>query len=118
MSSGQPRASGLLLPVEIRADVSASPAVPADEQRFDVGKPDIIRPSVAADRDGVAAPIIGAIDQQTANAGGAHLAKKVTQGHLAEISARLSTTCKSCHRSAECTTCGYRYRSSLGDDHS
>jgi hypothetical protein len=44
----------------------------ASEQRFDVGKPDVIRPSVAADRDRVAAPIIGAIDQETANAGGAH----------------------------------------------
>jgi hypothetical protein len=60
--------------MEVRADFRAFPAAGlAGEFRFDVAKPDVIRPSVAADRDRVAAPIIGAIDQETANAGGAHL---------------------------------------------
>jgi hypothetical protein len=36
-------------------------------------QPDLIRPPVVADRDPVAATIVGAIDQQTANTGGAHL---------------------------------------------
>jgi hypothetical protein len=39
------------------------------------GQPDIIRPSVAADRDRVAAPMIGAIDQETANATGSHFSE-------------------------------------------
>jgi hypothetical protein len=73
VSSGQPRASGLLLPVEIRANISASPAAGlAGEPALDIGQPDVIRPSVAADRDRVAAPIIGPTDQEIANAGGAH----------------------------------------------
>ncbi len=35
----------------------------------------LIRPSVAADRGPMAAAVIAAIDQQPANAGGAHLAE-------------------------------------------
>ena len=67
--SGNLRAPGLLLPAEIRADVSASPAAaPADEQRLDIGQPNLIRPSVAADRCPMAALVIRAIDQETANA--------------------------------------------------
>ena len=58
MSSGHRRASGLLLPIEIRADVSAPPtAALANEQRFDVAQPNVIRPPVAADRDPMAAPV-------------------------------------------------------------
>ena len=53
----------------------SAPACGADETIFDVGEPDIVRPLVGADRVGMAAAIIGAIDQDTANAGFAHLAK-------------------------------------------
>jgi hypothetical protein len=38
-----------------------------------IRQPDVNRPSVAADRDPVAAAIVRAIDQETAHAGGAHL---------------------------------------------
>jgi hypothetical protein len=44
----------------------------ADETRLEIGKADVIRPSIAADRCVVAAAKIGAIDQETANASGAH----------------------------------------------
>jgi hypothetical protein len=47
----------------------------AGEARLDVGQPDPIRPSVAADRGPLAAPEIEAIDQQPANASGAHFAE-------------------------------------------
>jgi hypothetical protein len=40
----------------------------ADEARLDVGQPEIIGPLIGADRDRMAAPVIGAIDQETANA--------------------------------------------------
>ena len=45
----------------------------AGEARLDVGKPGIIRPAVAADRGPMAALVIRAIDQETANAGGSHI---------------------------------------------
>ena len=58
--------------MEIRADVSAAQAAcPTNEQRLNIGQPDIIRPLVAADRGPMAAMVIRAIDQQAANA---HLA--------------------------------------------
>ena len=36
----------------------------------------MVRPDVGADRDVVAAPMIAAIDQHIADAGGAHLAER------------------------------------------
>jgi hypothetical protein len=61
------------IPVEIRADISALCATGlASEERLEIGKPDVIRPSIAADRCVVAAAKIGAVDQETANASGAH----------------------------------------------
>jgi hypothetical protein len=61
-------------PMEIRADVGASLAAGlADEPGFQIGQPNIILPSVAAAGGPVAAPIIRAINQQSANAGSAHL---------------------------------------------
>jgi hypothetical protein len=61
---------------KIRADVGAFPATSlAGEPRLYIGKPDGIRPSVAADCRRMAAPIIRSIDQETANAGGAHLSE-------------------------------------------
>ena len=62
--------------MKIRPHVGSAPtASPANEPIFDVGEPDIVRPLIAADRDGVAALVIRAINQDTANAGFAHLAE-------------------------------------------
>lgn len=63
---------------------------PTDEQRLYVAKPDVIGPAVAADRDRVAAPIIRAIDQETANAHVAHVAEGdfLRAGHAAMIALR------------------------------
>jgi hypothetical protein len=73
VSSGQPRASGLLLPVEIRVNISASPAAGlAGEPALD-RQPNLIRPPVAADRCPMAAVVIRAIDHETANVRGTHL---------------------------------------------
>ena len=73
VSSGNRRTSGLLFPVEIRAYIRAAPAASlAGESRLQIGQPDIIGPSIAADRCVVAAMIIGTVDQETANASGAH----------------------------------------------
>jgi hypothetical protein len=44
-------------------------AARANEIRFDIGKPDMIRPAVGADLDVVAAFVVAAIDQHIANAG-------------------------------------------------
>ena len=58
----------------MRPDVGTALATrPADELRLDVGQPDFIRPMVHIDRDRVTAAVVGAVDQQTANAGLAHL---------------------------------------------
>jgi hypothetical protein len=66
----------LSFPIEVRTDISASPAAGlAGEARFDVGQPNLVGPSVGADRDPMAALEIGAIDQQAANAGGAHFSQ-------------------------------------------
>jgi hypothetical protein len=68
--------SFLLLPIEIRSRVSAFLATRlARKARFDIGQPDIIGPLVAADRDVMAALVVRAIDQETANARPAHFSK-------------------------------------------
>jgi hypothetical protein len=55
--------------MEIRADISASLAADlAGEAGLKVGQPNVIRPSVPADRCRMAALVIRAIDQQAANA--------------------------------------------------
>jgi hypothetical protein len=60
----------------VRSDVGTPPAATlAGEPGFDVREPDIIAPSVAADRRPMAALIIGAIDQETANAAGTHFSE-------------------------------------------
>jgi hypothetical protein len=70
------RLPGLLLPMEIWADIGASLAANlAGKARLDIGQPDVIRPSVAADRCPMAALVIRAIDQETTNASGAHLSE-------------------------------------------
>jgi hypothetical protein len=66
----------LPLPVEIRAHIRAAPATSlAGEPGLDVRQPNVIRPSIAADRRVVAAMIIGAIDQEIADASGAHFSE-------------------------------------------
>jgi hypothetical protein len=47
----------------------------ASEERLDIEQPNMSRPSVTADRRPVAALVVRAIYQETANAGGAHLFK-------------------------------------------
>jgi hypothetical protein len=70
------RRSTLLLPIEVRADIRAFLAAAlASEPPLDVRQPNAIRPSVAADRGPMAAPEIGAVDQETANASGAHFSE-------------------------------------------
>src|ERR1700730_15058572 len=62
--------------MEILAHIGASLAASlAGEPRLDIGQPDVIWPSVAADRRPVAAFVVRAIDQETANARGAHLSE-------------------------------------------
>src|SRR5271167_1834790 len=62
--------------MKIRPDVGASLSVGcAYEPRFKIGEPDVIRPSVCADRDRVAALVIRAINQDPADAGVAHLSE-------------------------------------------
>ena len=64
------------MPMEAGPHVGAALAAGlADEPIFDVGEPDVVRPLIAADRYRVAAVIVGALDQQTANAGFAHFAE-------------------------------------------
>jgi hypothetical protein len=74
VSSGNRRASGRFFPIEIRADIGAPCAASlTGKPRLYIGRPEAIRPSLAADRRPMAALVIRAIDQQTANADGAHL---------------------------------------------
>jgi hypothetical protein len=69
--------------MEIRADISAPQAAGlASEPPLDVREPNAIRPPVAADRSPMAAPEIRAIDQETANASGAHFSEgDLSGGH-------------------------------------
>ena len=63
------RASGRFFPAEIRADVGAFPAASlAGEPRLYIGQPNVIRPPIGAHRGEVAARIVGAVDQDAANA--------------------------------------------------
>ena len=65
------KASGRFFPA---ADIGSSLATNlACEKRLEIGQPDVIRPSVAADRCPMTALVIRAIDQETANVSGAHL---------------------------------------------
>src|SRR6516162_5068545 len=59
------RPSRLATPIEIRPHIcTALAADPTGEALLDIGQPGIIGPGIAADRDGVAAAVVGAIDQQ------------------------------------------------------
>jgi hypothetical protein len=60
--------------MEVGPDISAAPAAClANEQRL--GQPDFIRPSITGDRGPMAAVVVGAIDQQAANAHRTHFAE-------------------------------------------
>jgi hypothetical protein len=76
--------SGICLDrMPIRPNVRAAPAARlASEPRLGVRQPAVIRPPVAADRRRMTAVIVRAIDQETANATGAHFG----HGDLHEIS--------------------------------
>jgi hypothetical protein len=73
---GNLRAPRLCLPMEFRPDIRATPAASlACESRLQIGQAHVIGPSIAADRDPVTAMAVGAVDQQPADTGGAHLGK-------------------------------------------
>jgi hypothetical protein len=68
-------------PVKIRPDVSVALAAGrAGETVLDIRQPNVIRPAIAADRDGVAAAVVGAMDEQPTHA-------------LSRISAKVTTFC-------------------------
>ena len=71
------RMAALAKRVPVRPDVLRPAAVAgrAGEMRLDVGQPDVIRPSISCEARAMAAPIIGAIDQHAAHAGGSHFGK-------------------------------------------
>ena len=55
---------------EVRPDLGAALAAGlADEERLDVGEPHVIRPSIRADRERVAAVVVRAVDQDAARTG-------------------------------------------------
>jgi hypothetical protein len=65
---GGSRVGPLSVPIEVRPHVGAPLATSvAGKPRFQVGQPDVIRPSVATDRGPMAASEIRAIDQEAAN---------------------------------------------------
>ena len=71
---GNLRTPGIFFPMEVRAHVGTPLAANlAGKSRLDIRQPHVIWPSVAADRGPMAALVIRAINQQPANAGGAHL---------------------------------------------
>ena len=63
----------LATPIEIRPHIcTALAADPTGEALLDIGQPGIIGPGITADCDGVAAAVVGAINQQTVDAAFAH----------------------------------------------
>jgi hypothetical protein len=99
--SANRRAAGRSFPIEIRPDIGALLAAGlARKPRFEIGEPDIIRPSVAVDCRPMAAAKIRAINQETANASGAHLGEGDllvgSFGHAA-IEARTSRPSNAAH---------------------
>jgi hypothetical protein len=61
-----------LVPVKTWSDVCSAPAASfTDEMRLKIRQPNIVGPSITADRDVMAAPVVGAIDQKPAHTGGA-----------------------------------------------
>jgi hypothetical protein len=62
--------------IEVRPDVGTQGAAGlANEPRFKVGQPNVAGPSVAADYRRMAAPVVGAIDQEATHARRPHFPK-------------------------------------------
>ena len=60
--------AGFLFTIEVRPHIcTALAADPAGEALLDIGQSGIIGPAITADRDRVAAAVIRAVDQETAN---------------------------------------------------
>jgi hypothetical protein len=76
MASGDSTSGIFFSRLPIRAHIRATPAASlAGKPRLEIGQADVIGPLVCIQRCPMAAVIVAAIDQQTANAGGAHLGK-------------------------------------------
>ena len=59
--------------MEVPADIRAAPAASlAGKPQLEIGQPDVIRPSITADRCVVAALVIRAINQEAVHASSAH----------------------------------------------
>jgi hypothetical protein len=62
--------------MKVRPDISASLATSfAYEPRLDVGQPDVVGPRISADRNGMAAAIVGAVHEDPVHATLAHLSE-------------------------------------------
>lgn len=65
-----------LVPAEVRPHLGAALAAGgAHEARLEIGNPGIIWPGTSAGRNRVAAVVIGAIEQELAHTGRAHVGK-------------------------------------------
>jgi len=63
------RVDRCFVPVEVQPDVGTALAARlANESRLKIRQPEVIRPSVAAERDRIAAMVVATIDQHAANA--------------------------------------------------
>jgi hypothetical protein len=63
------------VPMEVRPEIGAPFAAGlTHEQRLKIGQAHMIRPTVGADLNAMAAPIIGAVDQKATNAHLSHFA--------------------------------------------
>ncbi len=68
------RTSDLFFPMEVRPHIRTAPAASlAAKSRLQIGQPDIIGPSIAAERRPMRAMVVAAVDQESAHPGGAHL---------------------------------------------
>ena len=77
--------------LEQRPDIGATFAADgADEIRLDVRQPHMVGPGVGADLDAMAAPMVAAIDQHIADAGGAQSPKVILAGVMASGTRRFA----------------------------
>jgi len=64
------------VPVEVRPHLGATVAAGlAHKPRLEIGQPEIVGPTIPADRQTMAAVVVGAVDQDAAHAALAHLGK-------------------------------------------
>ena len=79
--------------MKMRPHVGAAPAAASQmETHLVTGQPNVVRPSIAADRRAVATTKIRAVDQEAAHAGGAHLGEGdlLTGARACAVEARLN----------------------------